>query len=147
MTTQSLFLAFGAIPGAPSALRDPTDGSAGAFSTLLSFAAIDVEARGEIAQLAVGLREVAQRRAAIANRLLQHFADRRHQAFELRLCDLATGFARMDARAPQRLGHIDIAEPGHDALVEQAQLDRLAASLERRFELRGAEIGPERFGA
>ncbi|MEY2734481.1 MAG: hypothetical protein RL340_1540, partial [Gemmatimonadota bacterium] len=49
--------------------------------------------------------------------------------------------ARIDPRAPERLGGVDVAEPGEDPLVEERLLDRRASTRETRAELCTGERG------
>mgnify|MGYP002652025511 CR=1 FL=1 len=83
--------------------------------------------------------------AAVADRGFEHGDDCRHQPRQLRPGDLARGLGRADPRAPQRLAHVDVAEPRDDPLVEQAQLDRLGLALQSRLQMRGRKPRPQRF--
>ena len=115
-----LSLAFRAVEGRAAALDDAPDRAAA--GARLAFAVIDREVLGEIAELAVGLDEVAQGRAAGRDRLAEHRRDRRGQARRAGSRHLARRPCADRSAPGKRLADIDIAEPGDDPLVEQQQL-------------------------
>src|SRR5205085_7458483 len=130
--------------GAAPALDDPRDLAGARRAARLALAAVDVEAAGEIAELAVGAGVVAQGRTAVAERLLEYLADRRHQPGEGRARDLAGGLSRVDPRAEQRLADVDVAQTGDHMLVEQEQLHRLFPFPKRLVQIVHREVGAER---
>src|SRR6185312_14150379 len=140
-------LALWAKPGAAAALGNPPDNAAVPAPAALALAPVNLEALGEIAQLAVGPGIVAQRRTARLDRFAKDFANSSDKAFQRRLRHLARRLARIDSRAIKRLADVDIAEARHHALIEQQELDRLLAPGERGFQVARGELRPERFGA
>ena len=118
-----------------------------------AFAVVDGEGMLEIAELAVGLTVVAQRRAAGFDGFLQHVADRRGQRARcggrpaLGVGEQRSGSGRADARAVQRLADIDVAQSGDALLVEQRGFDWRARAGEQRGELGGVEFRRQRFDA
>src|SRR4029077_13640918 len=73
-------------------------------------AIVDPVALLEVARVAVGADEVAQGRAAGADRLAQRELDRGHQLRALFDRDLAGRLARIDARDEQAFARIDVAD-------------------------------------
>src|SRR3982750_1727680 len=69
-----------AVKGRTAALDDPADRCAA--PARFSLAVVDVEAFGEIAELAVRADKIAQGRAAGSDRLGEHVADRRDKALQ-----------------------------------------------------------------
>lgn len=55
--------------------------------------------------------------------------------------------ARVDGRAPERLGGVDVSNAGHDTLVEQGGLDGGAPPFQGATKRRGVERGTRRIGA
>src|SRR3954451_5064552 len=53
---------------------------------------------------------------------------------------------RMDARVPERLVGVDVADAGHDALVQEARLDRRRPAAQVGPEARRRPLGRERLG-
>src|SRR5690606_29638573 len=97
-------------PGAAAALDDARDRAAIGARAGLALAVVYGEARSEIAEFAVGPRVVAQRRAAVADRLLEHIANRRHKPRQRRPRHRTGRLARIDSRAEQRFADVDVAE-------------------------------------
>src|SRR5229473_1757002 len=121
----SLALALGAEEGRAAGLDDAPDAlGAGAAGAGLALPAIDRPAVLEIAELAIGLDVIAQRRPAGLDRLAENLADRRGEPLGPRADDRRGEPARRQPGAKERLADIDVAEPGDDALIEQGRLDR-----------------------
>jgi hypothetical protein len=64
---------------------------------------------------------------------------------------MARWSARIDSRDPECFSRVDVADPGHDTLIEERRLDGDATSGERaaqvcRIELRAHRIGTEKRG-
>jgi hypothetical protein len=69
-------------------------------------------------------------------------ADTPHERAELRRGELVGALRRVNARSPEGLGGVDVAEPGDDTLVEQHRLDGAAARTKRVAQhLFGERIG------
>src|SRR5690606_33827305 len=86
-------------------------------------------------------------RAAVADRLLEHLADRRYEPSERGTGDFARGLARIDPRAEQRLADVYVAEPGDDPLVQKHQLDRRLPVLQRGAQVLDRQVRSERLRA
>src|SRR5207244_9884928 len=97
---------------------------AGASGTRLALLAVDRPAVLEIAEFAVRLVIIAQRRAAGLDRLAEDLAHRLGEPGGACAGDGRRQPARRDPGAVQGLAYIDVAEPGDDLLVEQRRLDR-----------------------
>src|SRR5690606_23915338 len=78
------FLAPGAVPCAAPALDDTPHRAGAGRPAGQTLTAVDLEAAGEVAELAVGAGVVAQARAAVAYRSLEHGPNRRHQPRQCR---------------------------------------------------------------
>src|SRR5262245_48359063 len=134
--------------GAPR-LHDALDAAgrldlAGAARAGMAFMLIDLPAMLEIAELAIRLDIVAQRRAAGRDRLLEHRLHGPGEALgPLALHGLRQP-PRREAGAEQRLRGIDVADPGDDPLVEQGGLDGRALASECGGEDRPIEFGAQR---
>ena len=104
----------------------------------------------EIAELAVRLAMVPQRRSARLDRLLEHGADRLDQ--RMGRAGRVSRRVRQDAGRPQRrqpgakqrFADVDIAEAGDPLLVEQRALQRRARAGEQLRQARGVEFRRER---
>src|SRR5215204_5426727 len=151
-----------AVEGRAARLDEPPHGRAAALRrAALALAVVDAERMLEIAERAVRLRVVAQRRAAGLDGLAQHRADLLRQATGAlaRIAggrrERARGGFRMQPGPEQRLADIDVAEPGDQALIEERRLapekagDRLPGEfVAERLEpeiakmRRGVELGP-----
>src|SRR5262245_24028943 len=136
-----------AVEGRPAALHDALDlALATAAEARFALAVIDREVMLEIAELAVGPRIIAQGRAASLDALGQHALVRRCKRFRA----LAGNGRRQpflrDARTEQRLADIDVAEPRHDALIQQRRLDRRAFAFQLRRQHSRRERIVERLG-
>jgi len=93
----------------------------------------------EVARITVGADEVAQARAAGADRLTQRELDRGHQLGALFERDLAGRLARIDARDKQAFARIDVAD-AHDApRIHEEELDRDARAAGERVQVRCVE--------
>src|ERR1044071_1318324 len=120
---------------------------AGAAGTGIAFAAVDRPAMLEIAELAIRLHVIPQRRSASLDRLPKHIPDRLGEASGT---DARHGPGKTPRRQPgaiERLAYIDVAEPGDDPLVEQCRFDRGHLSGKRALEVGAVEAGVEGFGA
>ena len=95
----------------------------------LAFVIVDAEMMLVHAEIAVGEPVIAQRRAAILDRGVEHRLDARDQAFgTLVRCAFSVGERRSDAfrrqpRAIQRLANVDIAEAGGSSLRDHKLTD------------------------
>src|SRR5919199_3295575 len=145
-------LALGAVEGGTAVLGDAAYGAAAALAeTGLVGAVIDREAFLEAAGPAVGLAVVAERRAACRHGFFEHGAGGARQ----RLGPGASGPGRDRAGAaqrrqpspPQRLAHIDVAEPSHEPLVHQRGLEARAPAAKGGDEPRSVERRRQRFDA
>jgi len=76
---------------------------------------------------------------------VQHDADRLVEQGDLAGAQAGGRAQRMDLRTPERLVGVDVADAGHDALVEQHGLDRGLAPGEPGGEVRDGELMFERF--
>src|SRR5690606_3503611 len=74
---------------------------------------VDAQLAAEVAGLAVVAREVAQRRAAEADRRLEHRAHALDEARVAFATDAARGPRGMDSRAMQGFAGVDVADPDH----------------------------------
>src|SRR5215218_4197630 len=144
-------LAARAVEGRAARLHEPPYRAAAALGrAALAFAVVDAEAVLEIAERAVGLGVVAQRRAAGLDGLAQHRADLACEAMGA-LARLAGGGRerarrrfRMQPRPEQRLADIDVAEPGDQALVEERRLERRPLAPEQAGDRLAGELIAER---
>src|SRR5580700_3268329 len=98
----------------------------------------------EIAEFAIGLDIVAQRRSAGLDRIAQHRPDRRRE-----FLSAGPGHGRGEAprRQPgpiKRLADIDVTEPGDNLLVEQRRLERGHLASELLPQVASVETGAER---
>lgn len=119
------------------------DDQGATFSALLAFAAVDPMESLKRAGLTVAAAVVQQRRAVVANGLVQGGLDSAQKT--TRLCGIqAVGMTkRMDAGRKERLVAVDVAQPGDDPLVHEQGLD-LPSALENSAEGRGRDF--QRFG-
>src|SRR5229473_2216484 len=121
----SLALALGAEEGRAAGLDDAPDAlGAGAAGAGLALPAIDRPAVLEIAELAIGLDIIAQRRPAGLDRLAENLADRGGEPGGTRPGHRCGEPARRQTGTKESFADIDVAEPGDDPLVEQRRLDR-----------------------
>src|SRR3954453_11602207 len=127
-----------AVEGRAAALDDPPHRPA-VRDTELPFPAIDCEALREIAELAIGRREIAKCRAAGGNGFGKNVLDRGDQPFEPFKRNRSAGALGVYARPEQRLTDIDVAEAGDDPLVKEQQLDRCRSPVETEPELLGSD--------
>src|SRR5580704_16116299 len=97
---------------------------AGATGAGFALAAVDCPAVLEVAELAIGLDIVAQRRAAGLDRLGKHRFDGGGKLVGAATRHGGGEPARRKPGTIERLADIDVAEPGDDALVKQCRLDR-----------------------
>ncbi len=110
-----------------------------------AFLVVNPEGMLEIAERAVGLSVVAQRRAAGRERRVENLADRAREAPERSFRPAggrdqpAAGGERRNPGAVQRLADIDIAEPGDHALIQQQGLDRRRPAAKGAGEKGGVE--------
>jgi hypothetical protein len=108
--------------------------------------AVDAESHGKVTDLAVRAGEIAQRCAALGDRVCQHFLHGAGQTGEAEERGTAAGAARMDAGAPQGFDRVDVADACDQSLVEKEVLERRPPGVEQgRQDL--FEIGVERFDA
>ena len=112
-----LMLAASAVKGRATALDDSPDNSAAA--ACFSFTVVHREILREIAELPVRRREVAQRRSARCDGLIEHPVDRGHQPLKTRERKRTPCPFRMDAGTIQSFADINIAETRDDALIEE----------------------------
>ena len=89
----------------------------------LALAAVDGKGMLEVAELARGLDIIAQGRAAGRDGIGQHRLDGRHQTLGPGPGDAGAEPLRRDAGAVEAFASIDIADTGHQMLVEQQGLD------------------------
>ena len=140
----------GAKESAAAVLGDALDagagGGAGAHAAGLALAAIDLPGVLEVAELAAGLDVVAQRGAAGGDGLGEGGLDLAHEAGGT-AADVPGGQVGREAGAVQGLAHVDVAEPGDDALIQQGGLERGAAALEGSEQQAGVERGGKRLRA
>src|SRR6516162_2839679 len=87
------------------------------------FAAVDRPAMLKIAERAIGLDIIAQRRTSCCNRLGQDRPDRRSQPLRPPAADRRGQTAWREPGAEQCLADIDVAEAGDDPLIEQRCLE------------------------
>src|SRR5690606_23844810 len=143
----SALLAGGAVEGGTSGLDEALDDAGAAVAGAgFALAAVDVEAVLEIALAALGVGEVTQGRAAGGDGVGEDVADLGGEGFEAGPGDLAGGDQRRDAGAEQGLADVDVAEPGDDALVQQADLDVLLLAGEGLGQAGAGEGVAERLG-
>ena len=119
------------------------DGCAAARARF-AFAAVDRERVLEVAELAVRLAVVAERRPAGVDGVEQHCAHGGGEGLGLARRHVRRQAQRRDARPPERLGEIDVAEPGHQPLVAQRRLDRRAPPGQPPTEILAVETVAER---
>src|SRR4051794_38503045 len=124
-------LAARAVEARAPGLHEPPHRPAAALrGARLAVAVVDPETVLEIAERAVGLGVVAQRRAAGLDGLGENGADLACEAMRLlarlaaRRRDRARRGLRVKPRPEQRLADIDVSEPGDQALVEERRLER-----------------------
>src|SRR5579862_2220781 len=111
--------------GGPGADDDPPDRPATPWAALTG-ALVDLEPLLHLA-VAVGCRVVVDRAASPFDRLGQDGADREVQAALVGRMERRGGTERMEARQPERLVGVDVADPGNERLVEHERLEaRLA---------------------
>src|SRR5579863_5253423 len=120
-----LLLAARAIISGALALRERLDCHAAAPAGS-ALALVDVQALAEVARGAVRPEVVTQRRAAGADRKLEHGAHRAHQARGFRARERRGAPLRLQARAEQRFARVDVADPDHEMAVHQELLQRHA---------------------
>ena len=114
-------------------------------------AVVDAKAVLEIAERAVGLTMIAQRRAAGRDGFEKNLADRSGEPVgalgrsAVLAREAAGGAARRQAGPMQGLADIDIAEARDERLVEQRSLERRRLAGEKRREPRAVELVAERF--
>ena len=111
----------------------------------LALAVVNGEAMLEIPEFAVGLRVIAQRRAAGGDGIVQNIANGHDQTLGPSPRYAGRFAPWRHAGPPQRLRHIDIAESGDDPLIEQRRLDRRRPPDQRRRQNRHVELIAERF--
>ena len=99
----------------------------------------------EIAELAVRIGKIPQRAAARFNRGREHVFYMGGEGVRLRDLQPARRAARGDARAVERFADIYIAEPRHDALVEQGGFNLGLFALEGGAQNGSAKAIPQRF--
>jgi hypothetical protein len=126
-------LALRTIERRPAALDDAPDRST--LWAWPSFAVVYREAFGEVAELSARRSEIAKGRPAGGDRFGKNFVDREDKPFEARWRDASPSARRMNAGSVERFAYINIAEAGHDALIEEQQLDRCASAGELLFEV------------
>ena len=99
---------------------------------------------GEVAELAVGSREILQCRAASSDRFGEDVVNCGNEpsAFPGKC---PAGSRRMDSGAIERFADVDVAEACDDALVEEQQLDRRFPAFQPPLQLLGVDI--ERLGS
>jgi len=86
-------------------------------------------------------------RISCASRSRDDRTNRGKEAASLRRVESRGTRARIDLRAPERFGRIDISESGDDALIEQSDLDRDSTTGKRRAKARRCQRGIARLGA
>src|SRR5262245_40522471 len=116
------------------------DAAAAAVRAAATRAIVDAKLVLKAPEFAVGAAVIAQRRAAGGDRSLEHLLDGGDEAHRVRRRHTGArrqgrGFApRRQPRAVERLADIDVAEAGHDLLVEQRGFEarRLAGAGSRQ---------------
>ena len=93
----------------------------------------------EVAGLARGVDEVAQRAAAELDSFGQRRADFFDQFCAARKAEFSGGELRPDAGAEQGFVGVDVADADHDAVVHDALLDADAATSRGLVEIAGIE--------
>jgi hypothetical protein len=136
-------LALGTIEGRPATLNDSPDPAS--TSALFPLAAVDLEARREIAKFAVGSRIVAKRRTTGLDRLGDDVANGNDKPLDARSRQPPGTASRMDPGAMQRFARVDIAQTGDEALVEQKRLDRRGSAAQ--FRVKASAVEPCRLWA
>src|SRR5262249_5094692 len=121
--------------------------AAGAALAGLALPAIDLPRVLEIAEFAVGLNVVAQRRAACGDGLLQGFLDRQNQPRGTGARYSRRRALRATPGTEQCLAGVDIAQAGDPLLIEQSRLDRRAPACQRRRQSCRGEVLCQRLGA
>src|SRR3974390_1532458 len=137
---QKSFLAHRTIEGRAAILDDALDRTPAARRPAwFAGARVNADVVLKHAELAIGEPVIAQRRAAVLDRLRQHRLDAVDQPRGVFVwCAVAYGKRRgaplrLQVGAMQRLADIDVAKPGDDALIEQCRFEaRLFATTSRR---------------
>jgi hypothetical protein len=83
--------------------------------------------------------EIAQRRAAGADRRAQRVLDCLRELLALFSSEAARRFPRVDTCAEQALGCVDVADPDDAPAVHQELLDRRSVSAGKRVQALGVE--------
>src|SRR5258707_915568 len=137
----------------PPVLHDPLDlAAASRRNALFALAVIDAEMVLEIAKLAIGPAVIAQRRSAGLYGVIEHRLDgvnqRRRRGVRGAGARRNGGGAplRRQPRPVQGLARIDVAEAGHDGLVEKRRLEAGFLSRARGGQQAGVESVDERLG-
>src|SRR5258706_67029 len=130
-------------------LHDPANSArdlriAVAAAAALALPVVDTPAVLEVAEFAIGLYVIAQRRSAGGNRLAENSTQRACQfAGPLALHRLGQSLGRY-AGAKQGLRGINIADTGDDTLVDECRLDGCAFAGKCGSESPAVEIRPQR---
>src|SRR5512146_3047744 len=112
----------------------------------LAAAAVDEQFLLEVAGLAVRLQEVAQRRAAARDRVVEDALGLHGEPCVLRFRDRSGRASRADAGGEQRFGNVDVADADDDLLVHQERLYRCRATARPAPQVGAIEIVAERLG-
>ncbi len=124
-------------PERASLPNDFTDDGATAAPAPLPFPSVGPQSGNVVAGTSVReqVRQIIQRGAPIAKRVIKSFLDRLAQCRCLGEIDRSPGPVRCDLRPMQGFVRIDVAETGQDALVEEQRFDRSGPSGEQPVQL------------
>ncbi len=125
------------------------DGAADACTaggTGLAGAVINAEVLAEIARRSVLAQEIAQGRAALANRVFEHVPDGVRQSGQALGCDARGRPGGVDSGHKEGFAGVDVADADHGARVHQSFFDGTAAPGAGGFEAGAVECTVEGFG-
>src|SRR5882724_10658154 len=144
-------LTTGTVESGSTALGQSADAARGGKIAItaragLALMLVDRPAMLEIAQLAVGLHIIPERGPAGRDRFAENRFDGVDQLVRASALDRAGLALGREAGVEQRLGGIDVADPGDYALIEDRGFDRGGLAFETRGQGRTGESGIERLG-
>lgn len=122
-----------------SAEHDALDGRA-AGAAGLGFTAVDAVEFLEAARCSISIAIVAQGAAAMAEGTAERAFDGSVQAGDLVSSQGVGGGERVNARAEQRLVHIDVPKPGNHGLIQEGVFDRAGGARQSPGKLRWARL-------